>query len=204
MSESKTVFVVKMKYFGDRIKYPCRLSEETLGYFTDLEKAEYYIQFPKKETYWFLEYHPFKIYEIEEYGMDYFFLWINTRIYDSEGKLIGEKPCEEAGFYGREKKDCQFKPGDWVQFVDGNQLDVGIVCGLPPDKKRVKEINKEAGKHYDIKGSMLDYSDDSYLVLDGLGKHDHSHPHVAYCFKPQNKIKEQLRSQLQKRYDNNK
>lgn len=198
----ESVFVIRMIYSSKKIKYPAKLECETLGYFTDLKKAEYYISYPEKERYWFLEDKPFKIYEIAEYGTNYFLMDMRVRIYDSSGAFYGEHPAEyDRGYPGREHDDCKFKPGDFVEFMDGrNRLGAGIVLGLPPDKKSVKEIARRASKMSGHNIHPFDSSDDCYMVLNGYGKLDHAHPQVFRVFKPSAKIKGTLRRHLTTRY----
>jgi hypothetical protein len=198
----KSVFVIRMIYSSEKIKYPAKLECETLGYFTDLKKAEYYISYPDKESFWFLEDTPFKIYEIAEYGTNYFLMDIRVRIYDNTGAFYGEHPSDyDRGYPGREHEDCKFKPGDFVEFIDGlNRLDAGIVLGLPPDKKSVKEIAKRACTMSGFNIHPFDSSDDCYMVLNGYGRFDYSHPQVFKVFKPSAKIKGTLRRNLTIRY----
>ncbi len=60
--------MIWMIYCDKKIKYPAALKKEMIAYFTDLKKAEYYLSFPQKSCYWFLENeYPFKIFEIEEH-----------------------------------------------------------------------------------------------------------------------------------------
>src|ERR1017187_10043188 len=144
MTNDDAIFVLRMVYCEDKIKYPQKLRQETLGYFTDYKKAEYYISYHNKEFYWFLEDNPFKIFIIDGYGLNYFLLHYISRIYDCIGNFIGEHPSDyEHGYPGREAKDCRFKLGALVEFIDGNDtLDIGIVVGLPPNKARVKKVAK--------------------------------------------------------------
>ncbi len=200
---SKPVFILKMKYTDDKIKYPCKLETETLAYFTELKKAEYYIAFHRKDAYWFLEDKPFKIFEIETSYTNYFLLYYSTRIYDKDGKFIGEHFGDETSFFGREAKDCQFKPGDLIEYVNGNSLTIGIVAGLPPNKKEAGQIlNKEKKRLKDVINvlSVLDSRNDCYSVLTGHKKSIHDHPQVYYCYPPSAKITPDYEKQLKDRY----
>ncbi len=127
---ANTVFLMRMKYSNEKIRYPAQLHAGTLGIFTNLKHAEHFLRIKEKKRFNFLEDKPFKIYEIEEIALNYFWNFIRTRFYDYTGKYYGQHIWEEdgAGF------DPRFKKGDIVEFIDGTILRAGIVAGIPPDK----------------------------------------------------------------------
>jgi len=128
--KNNTVFLLRMKYVNERIKYPLQLHGGTLGIFTNLKYAEHFLKINKKTLYNFLEDKPFKIYEIEEITLNYFRNFIRTRFYNHTGQFYGEHIWEEAN----RTFDCRFKRGELVEFVDGTTLRAGIVAAVPPDK----------------------------------------------------------------------
>ena len=198
----KSIFVLRWKYAKEKIIYPAKLYTEVLGYFTDLKKAEYYISFPDKDCYWFLEDYPFKIFEIQECGLNYFLMDDYIRIYDHKGEFYGEHESVhwQEPFIGRENKDCKFKQGDLVEFIQGSRLNVGIIAKLPPDKKRIKEILKaNASKNKESMSSG--FLHDRYIVLRTYSKSSYE-PHVCEVFRPSGKIPKMLEKRLRTRYQN--
>lgn len=128
--KNNTVFLLRIIYANEAVKYPVRLHTGTLGIFTDLKYAERFLTIKKKTLYNFLADKPFKIYEIEEIVLDYFWNFIRTRFYTHTGRFYGEHTWEEncAAF------DCRFKRGDIVAFIDGSMLRAGLVAAVPPGK----------------------------------------------------------------------
>ena len=125
-----------MTYARKIAGYPVPLLRKTLGYFADLSKAEYYLSFPNISCFWFLKKYPFKIFVIEEHGTTYFLQHCRTRVYAAEGRCIGEH--SEDGHIDNPR----FKPGDIIEFVNGDELDLGVVTGLPPQFPRTHGANK--------------------------------------------------------------
>jgi len=128
--KNSRVFHLRIKYANEKIRYPLRLHSGTLGIFTNLKYAEHFLKIKEKQRYNFLEDKPFKIYEIEEIALNYFWNFERTRFYDQYGKFYGEHKWEEEG----KNFDCRFRKGDLVGFVDGSILRAGIVAAVPPDK----------------------------------------------------------------------
>jgi len=128
-----TVFLIRIKYSTDEIKYPVLLHGGTLGIFTNLEYAEHFLSIRDKGRYNFLAEKPWKIYEIEEVALNYFWNFMRTRFYDKNGQFYGQHVWEaENGV--KVNYDRRFSRGDLVEFVDGTMLRAGIVAGVPPDK----------------------------------------------------------------------
>lgn len=103
--------------------------------------------------------------DIESYGVAR-----TERIYLRTGKLYAKWPIYDGhndGFAGRKAKDCRFSVGSLVMVFNGVTLPptIGIVAKLPPTPE---ECAANPGR-YDI-------WDDSYTVLDGMGRH---HPYVS-------------------------
>jgi len=130
-----TVFLMRIKYSTDEIKYPVHLHGGTLGIFTNLDYAEHFLSIKDKGRYNFLADRPWKIYEIEEIALNYFWNFIRTRFYDHHGKFYGQHVWEsEEGI--STSYDRRFSRGDLVEFVDGTMLRAGIVAGVPPDNDK--------------------------------------------------------------------
>lgn len=188
------VFVLRMRYCeGEAVKdvegkiiYPIPLKTETLGYFTDIKKAEYYISFPQKDVYWFLEDHPFKIFELEEHGLNYFLMQGKTRVYDRSGSSYGEYDIENIEkFQGRDETECKFKVCDRVEYIDDDKLKFGKVVGMPPDKKWMKKLHERPEKS---SRTLLDSRDDTYLINDVQPVAKRLRIKVPYVFEPSVKI----------------
>jgi hypothetical protein len=192
-TEFQSVFILKMRYSSEPIKYPTQLQCDTLAYFSDLKKAESFITSAHKELYWFFRGFPFKIFLIEEYGLNSFLQDIRVRIYESNGNFYGEHLSDsEKNFQGREPEDCKFKRGDFIEYIDRvHRLNFGVIIGFPFSHRRVKEISKKASKKH-----ILDSSDDAYLIVYGLGIYDYENVQVFYVFEPSGKIPEALKRQL--------
>ena len=130
-----TVFLIRIKYSTVEIKYPLHLHGGTLGIFTNLKYAEHFLSIRDKSRYNFLEDKPWKIYEIEEIALNYFWNFIRTRFYDRHGRFYGEHVWEAADDL-KQSYDQRFNRGDLVEFVDGTMLNAGIVAGVPPDNDK--------------------------------------------------------------------
>ena len=89
-----TVFLMRVKYSVDKIKYPLQLHGGTLGIFTNLDYAEHFLSIRDKSCYNFLAEKPWKIYEIEEIALNYFWNFIRTRFYYKNGQFYGEHVWE--------------------------------------------------------------------------------------------------------------
>jgi hypothetical protein len=128
--KNNTVFLLRIKYSNEKINYPMQLHGGTMGIFTNLKYAESFLRIKNKTLYNFLADKPFKIYEIEEIALNYFWNFIRTRFYNHAGQFYGEHIWEEDTI----TFDCRFKKGDLVDFVDGFILRAGIIAGVPPNK----------------------------------------------------------------------
>ena len=128
-------------------------------------------------------------------GVDcYYSLSQRTRSYTRDGKLfaesaasgIADKNDDYEPFYGRDEDELQFRLGDLVEVFCGDSVSLEIVCSLPPDRDAVKRILANTQKF----GIRLDYSDDSYVTLNGDEGYIecHSHPEIVRCF-PANTLK---------------
>ena len=117
-----------------------------------------------------------------------------TRTYTRDGKLFAESAASSVAdknddyepFYGRDKDELQFRPGDLVEVLRGDSVTLEIVYSLPLDRATVEERGL-ANRRF---GLCLDYTDDGYTTLDGDEGYMecHSHPWIVQCF-PANTLK---------------
>ena len=129
-------------------------------------------------------------------GVHCYYSWSQrTRSYTRDGKLfaesaasgIADKNDDYEPFYGRDEDELQFRLGDLVEVFCGDSVSLEIVCSLPPDRDAVKQRILANTQKF---GIGLDYSDDSYVTLDGDEGYIecHSHPEIVQCF-PANTLK---------------
>lgn len=109
------------------------------------------------------------------------------RSYTRDGKLFAESAAsgiEDTNgvlemFNGRDEDELQFRSGDLVEVFRGDCVTLEIVCSLPIDRteviKRILAGNRRL---------LLDYTDDSFVTLDGDEGYMecHSHPAIVQCF----------------------
>lgn len=109
------------------------------------------------------------------------------RSYTRDGKLFAESAAsgiEDTNgvlemFQGRDEDELQFRSGDLVEVFRGDCVTLEIVCSLPIDRteviKRILAGNRRL---------LLDYTDDSFVTLDGDEGYMecHSHPAIVQCF----------------------
>lgn len=144
-------------------------------------------------------------------------------VYDKRGRLIVNSSVSELyneslglePFFGRPPEKCPVKKGDIVEVVDGNTVRLEIVCDLPITPQRGLQILHNYREHLrqdhpEITDEQLervfvnDYSDDSYITLDGTMPEGqstymsaHSHPSVKWVFPARLKIPEKARKRLE-------
>lgn len=83
-------------------------------------------------------------------------------------------------FYGRPQEMIRHKVGDIVVVAEGGNAHWGIVCSLPPTPEEVKKVNDRsiAKGRINEGDSLLDYSDDCYIILLLDEKYKVSHEHI--------------------------
>lgn len=168
------------------------------------------------------EYYGFVVREIPfdwEIVSDYYSQ--RTRTYLEDGSFFSETKVSNLGykdsngdlepFKGRDEEECRFREGDLVEVLHPDKVTLEVVLSLPPSTTRVKQIRhnlfREAGTLYpDLKdeqlqpdmGWTLDYSDDSYVTLDGDEGYmaNHSHPATIQLFPVRRKVSDRLRDKL--------
>lgn len=103
-------------------------------------------------------------------------LWI----YDRSGRLLdrsltssvytpGKYPFGFAPFYSRPEDEIRFKPGDIIEYLNGDhEVKIGIVLYVPPSSTDIwkRVIDYQKAKVTDRLLIFADYSDDIYLVID--------------------------------------
>ena len=129
-------------------------------------------------------------------GVHCYHSWFQrARSYTRDGKLFAESAASSIAdknedyepFFGRDEDELQFRPGDLVEVFSGDSVSLEIVYSLPPDRDAVKQRILANTRKF---GIGLDYSDDSYVTLDGDEGYMecHSHPSIVQCF-PANSLK---------------
>lgn len=104
--------------------------------------------------------------------------YVNEWLHDES--IVRNYDVNNNRFFGRPKEMIRHKVGDIVIVVDGNNAHWGIVYALPPTPEEAKLKNDRAltkGHVYEDR-SMLDYSDDSYIILISDGCYLASHQHI--------------------------
>ena len=110
-------------------------------------------------------------------------IWSYTR----DGKLNAVSAASEIEdedgnlepFYGRDKNECHFQPGDFVEVFRGDRVTLEIVVSLPIDKTTLEKRSLASGRKI-----QLDFTDDGYTTLNGDEGYMqcHSHPSIVQCF----------------------
>lgn len=121
-------------------------------------------------------------------------------LFDSDGQMIDFSPTlsfqflevPEAFFYGRPDSRQRFKTGEIVECVGGHdEVSLCVVASLPPSIEWCWK-SKERGLGY-----ILDYSDDSALVIYGPSYRCHDHVSPLYLMKPRFPIPDDLRKEME-------
>lgn len=138
----------------------------------------------------------------------------NEWVYDGKGRLIDNSLAsmhhyDHGKFYGRPYERIRFKPGDLVEWFDGDDtVTLGVVVGLPPTIEHCWERMKQVfeDKHFaDVPNKeeayIYDFTDDCYTVID-TPDYMASHEHVAahYVAIPSIPVTQELRERYAKVY----
>ena len=107
------------------------------------------------------------------------------RSYTSDGKFYAETKAslvEDINgnlepFYGRDKDECHFQPGDIVEVVRGDLVTLEIIISLPIDRMTLEKKSLASGRKI-----QLDFTDDGYTTQGYM--QCHSHPSIVQCFPP--------------------
>lgn len=103
------------------------------------------------------------------------------RSYNADGEANDHSLVTESGeFYGRHVEKIRFQVGDIVEVLGYDSVELAIVGMLPPTPKRYEELKQRWQEKYDGCSSLMDESDDNYLVYT-IGEGD-THQHIE-CYK---------------------
>lgn len=129
-----------------------------------------------------------------------------TRTYLEDGSFLCETKVSNLGyekmsgelepFKGRAEEECPFKVGDLVEVYNGGDVTLEIVYSLPASPCDVEQMNTNVLARR--RCWSIDYSDDSYVTLDGDEEKmlNHSHPSVVQLFPVRCKVSDKLRKML--------
>lgn len=193
--EGNWVYRLKQRLLIPDLKDPypefdIRLNETR--WFTSFEEALKFLQKPTKDMLYNSVISQIAVGEPDyEHGAEWLF--------DTEGRLIDYavthsaqlREVPEAFFYGRPSARQRFKVGEIVECVGRNKVSLSVVAALPPSVEwcwnyRMKD-----------KGYILDYSDDSALVLEGPSYRDHDHVSPLCLMKPRFPIPDSIRENME-------
>ncbi len=135
-------------------------------------------------------------------------------VYDAKGRLIDNSQAsmyhhDRGKFYGRPADKIRFKPGDLVEWFDGDDtVTLGVVVGVPPTidycwerMKRVFEDKNFANVLNKEEVYIYDFTDDSYTVVDTpdyMASQEHVSAH--YIAFPSIPVPQELRERHKKVY----
>lgn len=112
---------------------------------------------------------------------DYLTEWSYANCILFDESLVKNDALDTSAFFGRPAEKIHHDVGDIVIVVDERSIYWGIVYATPPTPDKVADINKRALLHgmlTDASQSVLDDSDDSYIILTNDGNYGLSHEHV--------------------------
>ena len=123
-------------------------------------------------------------------------------LFDKDGELIDYstthsyplREVPEAFFYGRPADRQRFKEGDIVEsLVYDDKVSLAVVSGLPADPQWCWDLRNRCK---DKLGYILDYSDDSGVVIDGPSYSYHDHQSPLCWMRPRFPIPEEIRKEM--------
>lgn len=112
-------------------------------------------------------------------------------------------------FKGRREDECRFRVGDLVEVYEGDTVTLQIVYSTPPTPERAEQVYQnvrndllQRGKEIEDDESCwtLDYTDDSYVTLDGDDGYmeNHNHWSAIRLFPVRRKVSDRLREKLER------
>lgn len=123
-------------------------------------------------------------------------------LYDQNGKLLdytitkGFGAATERLFFGRPESRQRFKAGDIVEVISGVDVRLAVLCDPVPSIEHCWVIysnrDEETGGFFYI----LDFSDDSAIVVDGPSYYDHDHVSTLHLLEPRFPIPEDLKAEM--------
>lgn len=205
----KSIFKLEVVTYKGSVTYPKKLNFEHLGYFSNPSQAEKFMKDLKSNPVWkslySIEKNPkdqtsiliFKLTELSVNGKNEIFLSI--RIYGEDLNLYHSRlKAEHLPFTGRKKREIFFKEGDIVEFIQGNNLHIGVVGTAPWTREQLKKVMEERK----WKKNLTDQVDDCYYVLYGKDEFSHAHPPTYFVFKPKGIFSPRMKKMLQGRLEN--
>lgn len=122
----------------------------------------------------------------------------SVRIYDKEGVKLDETLCssiieDKQSYPGRTPEQIRFKPGDIVEFLYKDEINLGFVVSCPPTVELTMRVK--------AKGFDMDDTDDAYTILTTSDYSSHRHIYSMFVFKPQFKIHPAVENRLRKAYN---
>lgn len=122
----------------------------------------------------------------------------SVRIYDKEGVKLDETLCssiieDRQSYPGRTPEQIRFKPGDIVEFLYKDEINLGFVVSCPPTVEHTMRVK--------AKGFDMDDTDDAYTILTTSDYSSHRHIYSMFVFKPQFKIHPAVENRLRKAYN---
>lgn len=122
----------------------------------------------------------------------------SIRIYDKEGVKIDETMCssiidDKQSYPGRTPEQIRFKPGDIVEFLYKDEINLGFVVSCPPTVELTMRIK--------AKGFDMDDTDDAYTIMTTSDYASHRHIYSVFVFKPQFKIQHAVENRLREAYN---
>jgi len=217
MKKQKTIFELeKIEYKSwKKPKYPeFEVSRYPIGHFTSLAKAEQGIKkyIKQEKRYEKLQkdnrtqnLFGFKITEVVLNEISYCSA-VSRRNYLSDGSFWDESVMSEMCYDdepepvnpGRPAEKMRWKLGDLVEVLQGKQVTLEVVGGLPrtPEEKQewIERIRKKRGHE------PLDNCEDPYYTLDKNGSH--SHPYAVNTFPVRLKVSKKLKEKYDAVYAN--
>ncbi len=101
--------------------------------------------------------------------------------YNADGEANDHSLAMESGaFFGRPVEEIRFQVGDIVEVLGYDSVELAIVGMLPPTPERYEELKQRRLEKHDDFPSLMDDSDDCYLVYT-IGEGD-THQHIK-CYK---------------------
>ena len=101
--------------------------------------------------------------------------------YNADGEANDHSLATKSGeFYGRPVEKIRFQVGDIVEVLGYDCIELAIVGVLPPTPERYEELKQRWLEKHDDCPSLMDESDDCYLVYT-IGECD-THQHIE-CYK---------------------
>ena len=148
----------------------------------------------KENRYWESKVHSLRVVEITlgRYAPQWDSL--SEHIYDTDGHPVDGRTISAADgvFPGRGPDELRFAPGDLCEVLENDdEVYLGIVAGLPPDREKAAVINRGA--------FHLETIDDSYVVLRDRGRD--FHVNSLRVFPPRHRISPRTEARLRDAYN---